>query len=80
MQTSTPSTATTLGVVSASEPLSSYWTEAELAAKLDLTVKTLRRWRAMGEGPSITRLGRRILYRRTTVADWLADLQKRRAV
>lgn len=52
--------------------LSEYLAEEQTAAELGLCTKTLQRWRALGEGPAITRLGRRILYRRSTVAAWIA--------
>jgi hypothetical protein len=52
--------------------LSEYLPEEQTAAELGVCTKTLQRWRAFGEGPAITRLGRRILYRRSTVAAWIA--------
>ena len=45
----------------------------ELAADLDVTPLTLVRWRLQKTGPAVTRLGRRILYRRSSVQAWLAD-------
>jgi hypothetical protein len=44
----------------------------ELAAELDVTPLTLVRWRLQKIGPPITRLGRRILYRRSSVQAWLS--------
>jgi len=44
----------------------------ELAADLDVTPLTLVRWRLQKTGPPVTRLGRRILYRRSSVQAWLA--------
>ena len=59
------------------EPLlSDYLTEDQAAAELGICVRTLRRWRDLGRGPAITRLGRRCLYRRTTIANWLASREK----
>jgi len=43
----------------------------ELAADLDVTPLTLVRWRLQKTGPPVTRLGRRILYRRSSVQAWL---------
>jgi hypothetical protein len=55
------------------EPLlSDYLIEDQAATELGVCTKTLQRWRTLGEGPAITRLGRRILYRRSTVAAWIA--------
>jgi hypothetical protein len=45
----------------------------ELAADLDVTPLTLVRWRLQKTGPAVTRLGRRILYRRSSVQAWLAS-------
>ena len=51
--------------------LSDYFTQKEAAAELKITERTLDRWRRLREGPPITRLGRRILYRRSTLQAWL---------
>ena len=42
-----------------------------LARELNLTPDTLGRWEARREGPPCTRLGRKVLYRRASVQDWL---------
>lgn len=52
--------------------LDDYQTPAELAAELNVCTKTLERWRADRLGPKITKIGRRVLYRRSAVAAWLA--------
>jgi hypothetical protein len=56
--------------------LEDYFTAEQLAAQLGRGVRTLVRWRALNEGPPITRIGRQILYRKTTVAAWLASLER----
>lgn len=43
----------------------------DLARELNLTPDTLSRWEARREGPPCTRLGRKVLYRRASVQDWL---------
>lgn len=43
------------------------FTEAELAERWRLSVRTLQRWRADGSGPVFLRPGRRIAYRRLDV-------------
>jgi len=43
----------------------------DLARELNLTADTLGRWEARREGPPCTRMGRRVLYRRASVQDWL---------
>lgn len=57
------------------EPLSlldAYIQEPALASELSVTVRTLQRWRALRKGPPWTVApGRRILYRREGVLEWL---------
>jgi hypothetical protein len=58
--------------MSNSEPLlSEYFTQEEAATELKVTERTLDRWQRLREGPPITRLGRRILYRRSSLQTWL---------
>ena len=56
--------------------LDDYLTTEELAAELSVIPLTIVRWRLQNRGPPITRLGRRILYRRLSVAQWLAAQEK----
>jgi excisionase family DNA binding protein len=59
--------------MSNSEPIfSEFLTAEELAAELGLNKRTLDRWAALGTGPPRTRVGRKVLYRRTSVQKWLA--------
>lgn len=51
--------------------LANFLTQDEAAAELKVCERTLDRWRRLGEGPPITKLGRRILYRRSSVQAWL---------
>ena len=51
--------------------LADFLTQEEAADELKVCERTLDRWRKLGEGPPITRLGRRILYRRTSLQAWL---------
>ncbi len=46
------------------------FTEAELADSLGLSAWTVRRWR-LSEGLPVIQLGRRFLYRREAVLEWL---------
>jgi hypothetical protein len=43
----------------------------EAAAELKVCSRTLDRWQKLGEGPPITKLGRRVLYRRSSLLEWL---------
>jgi excisionase family DNA binding protein len=46
-------------------------TTQQAAALLQLSPRTLRRWRVEGKGPPFIRLGsRRVRYRREAVMDW----------
>ena len=44
---------------------------ADLAAVLQISERTLSRWAQLGEGPPRTKIGRRVLYRRTAFNEWL---------
>jgi excisionase family DNA binding protein len=46
-------------------------TIAEAAALLRAPVATLRYWRHLGTGPRSFRLGRRVLYRRDDLHNWI---------
>jgi excisionase family DNA binding protein len=54
-------------------------TIAEAAQLLRTPVATLRYWRHRNTGPRSFRLGRRVLYRRDDLHDWI-DTQRDRAV
>ena len=43
----------------------------QLARELGLTADTLARWEARRQGPPCTRIGRKTLYRRVAVQDWI---------
>jgi predicted DNA-binding transcriptional regulator AlpA len=51
--------------------LADFLTQDEAAAALKICERTLDRWRRLGEGPPITKLGRRVLYRRSSLQAWL---------
>ena len=46
-------------------------TTAEVAQITRSPVSTLRYWRHLGTGPHSFRLGRRVVYRRADVTEWL---------
>ena len=48
-------------------------TAEEAAVFCRVTPKVLRNWRGRGEGPPWIKLGRRVVYRRESVLDWLAQ-------
>jgi hypothetical protein len=51
--------------------LADFLTQDQAAAELKVCERTLDRWRRLKEGPPITKLGRRILYRRSSLQAWL---------
>ncbi len=51
--------------------LDDYFTEQEWADELDVTLRTVRNWRALGKGPPITRIGIRIFIARPDGKEWL---------
>jgi excisionase family DNA binding protein len=50
----------------------------EVAALARMSVSTLRWLRHRGEGPAGFRLGRRVLFRRAAVEEWIAQYEKAR--
>jgi len=60
------------------EPLlSDYFTQEEAATELKVSPRTIDRWRRLDEGPPITKLGRRTLYRRSSLQAWLCEREHR---
>ena len=54
-----------------------FLTQDEAATELKVCERTLDRWRALNNGPPITNLGRRILYRRANAQAWLGAREHR---
>lgn len=48
-------------------------TQAETAELLRLSERTLERWRVLGGGPVFCKLGKRVLYRRADLDEWIAS-------
>jgi hypothetical protein len=59
--------------------LDDYLTIDQLAAELDIAVITLKRWAALKQGPPVTKIGRRVLYRRSSVQQWLVKQEQKHA-
>ena len=59
--------------------LSDFFTKKQLATELGREVRTLDRWDTLGMGPPRTRVGRKVLYRRTSILKWL-EAQERHQV
>ena len=57
--------------------LGDYLSEDEAARELGYRHKrTLWRWRSQGNGPPYVRVGQRVMYRRSSIATWLADREQ----
>lgn len=56
--------------------LSEYLTKAELAAQLKRSIRTVDRWALTGDGPPYVRIGKRTLYRKQSVIDWLRSREQ----
>jgi hypothetical protein len=56
--------------------LDEYFDDNECAAELDVAPITLARWRREKKGPPVTYMGRRILYKKSSVRAWLAAQER----
>jgi hypothetical protein len=53
--------------------LDGYMDDVECAKQLGIAPITLARWRGRKQGPPVTKVGRTVFYRRSSVAAWLAE-------
>lgn len=53
-------------------------TRRELADIMGVSSDTLKRWETRRIGPPCIRIGRKVLYRRGAVRDWLLDQETRK--
>jgi len=56
--------------------LDDWMSREELARELKLSVDTLARWETRRIGPPCVRVGRRVLYRRGAVQEWLRQQEE----
>jgi predicted DNA-binding transcriptional regulator AlpA len=61
----------------ASRLLRDFFTEEQLALELEIGRRSLYRWHRQGRGPQRTKLGKRVLYKRSAVEAWLSTLSSR---
>lgn len=66
-------------IVPSQDLLADWISRERLAETLGLASDTLGRWEARQLGPPCTRIGRKILYRRASVQDWINAQEKPRA-
>lgn len=55
----------------ASRLLEGWISRADLARELEVSVGTLARWETDKNGPPLAKVGRRVIYRRAAVLEWL---------
>jgi len=55
----------------------SLWTEKRLAAHWDVSVRTIQRMRATGEGPAYIKIGKQVRYRPRIVRQYEQDNARR---
>jgi len=60
--------------------LGEYLEPAELAAELKICTKTLDRWRALGSGPPITKIGHKTYYSRAGIIAWLRTREQQNSL
>jgi Helix-turn-helix domain len=51
---------------------------SELARELTISVDTLQRWETRRVGPPCVRVGRKVLYRKDGVREWLCEQEVRK--
>lgn len=51
--------------------MEAFYSPAELAAELGLSVQTLAHWRTLGRGPEFVKVGGRVRYRGSAVKRYL---------
>jgi hypothetical protein len=75
-QASTDGAATNGADQTAGALLDDYMDTAQLAAELGVIPLTIVRWRVAKTGPPVTRIGRRLYYRRSSVRAWMAEQEQ----
>lgn len=60
--------------------LAEWISREQLAGELGLASDTLARWEARQLGPPCTRIGRKVLYRRASVQEWISAQEQTRQV
>lgn len=48
------------------------WTPDEVASAVGIKVETLAKWRAAGNGPVYTKLGKSVFYRMEDLKSWIS--------
>ena len=56
--------------------LGDYISPTEVAAGLNISLRTLERWHRLREAPARTYIGKRVLYHRRSITDWLRSREQ----
>ena len=56
--------------------LDNWMTREQLAEELDVSIDTLARWQSQRIGPPSVKMGRRTLYRREAVQQWMVSREQ----
>lgn len=59
--------------------LEDYLTRKQLASEFGISADTLARWATDGTGPPHVRIGKKAMYRRQAVLDWLKAREETRS-
>ena len=56
--------------------LGEYLSDTELAEELEVSKRTIERWRRLGKAPPRTRIGKKNITRRDTAREWLRSREE----
>lgn len=56
--------------------LAEYMSTAEVAGETGISASTLRYWRSTNQGPPSFSLGKKVVYRRTELGNWIAEQEQ----
>jgi predicted site-specific integrase-resolvase len=57
--------------------LGEWMSREELAAEIGISADTLQKWQSRRIGPPVTRIGRKVLYRRDSVRAWMIEQEQK---
>jgi hypothetical protein len=57
-------------------PDGEWWNDKQVAEVIGVAVHTLRQWRFAGKGPTYQKIGRRVLYSRSDVQEFMNSFPK----
>lgn len=63
---------------SAAPVLDDWMSRDDLSQELGVSTDTLCRWETQRRGPPCIRIGKRVMYRRASVRDWLVKQEERK--